>query len=99
MPCSVPRPGHRGHHDPVLATPHPGRVSLEVCPHGSQVQRTPPPPASASVIAWAPPPTHPAPVPIPPPDPHPDDHDLFVLVELDRFHDRRVHTQQPTPYP
>lgn len=53
--------------------------------------------ALPGVIPRTLPSAHPTPVPIPPP--HRGDQYLLVLVELDRFHDRWCHAQQPTPYP
>jgi hypothetical protein len=53
VPGVVPRPGHRGDHDPVLRARHPRRVGFQHRADHAEVQGPPPSPALPLVIAAA----------------------------------------------
>jgi hypothetical protein len=94
---AVTRPGHLGHHHPMLQTADPGRVGLQVGADHAEIQRAPAPPPLAPVkagaaraalaaaaldaLAW----------------PYRDHNRLGVGVELHPLDDRLLDTEQPGP--
>jgi hypothetical protein len=97
MAGAVARPGHAGHHHPVLGAADPGCLSFQVGTNHAQVQRPPAPPALAPVKARAAPATPTAAAPDPLAGPHRDHDRLGVLVELHPLDDRLLDTHQPCP--
>lgn len=84
---------------PVGWTRHPRSVGLKEHPSSSRVQAAPPTTSPAPVEPRAPAPAYPAPVhaPLERPDPH---HQISrYLIEVHRFDDRVLDTNQPGTYP
>jgi hypothetical protein len=94
---AVARPGHGGHHHPMLGAADPGRPGLQVGADHAQVQRPPAPPPLALVEAGAAPATPTAAAPDPLAGPHRHHQRLLILVEADPFDDRLLDTEQPGP--
>jgi hypothetical protein len=99
MSGAVARPGHRGHHDPVLRARHPRRVSFDERADRAQVQRPPAAPPGTLVITRAAPSAQPAPPSLSASRPHRNDHHLLLIVEFDTLDDRLLESEQPSPYP
>ena len=91
------RPGHGGHHHPVLGAADPGRPGLQVGADHAQVQRPPAPPALPLVETGAAPATPTAAAPDSLAGPHRHHQRLLILVEADPFDDRLLDTEQPGP--
>jgi hypothetical protein len=97
VPGAVARPGHGGHHHPVLGAADPGRLGLQVGADHAEVQRPPAPPPLALVEAGAAPATPTAAAPARLAGPHRHHQRLLILVEADPFDDRLLDTEQPGP--
>jgi hypothetical protein len=97
VPGPMARPGHGGHHHPVLGAADPGRLGLQVGADHAQVQRPPAPPALPLVKAGAAPATPTAAALDPLTGPHRHHQRLLILVEADPFDDRLLDTEQPGP--
>jgi hypothetical protein len=91
------RPGHGGHHHPVLGAADPGCIGLQVGADHAQVQRPPAPPALPLVEAGAAPATPTAAAPDSLAGPHRHHQRLLILLEADPFDDRLLDTEQPGP--
>ena len=91
------RPGHGGHHHPVLGAADPGRLGLHERLDHPEVQRPPAPPALALVEAGAAPATPTAAAPDSLAGPHRHHQRLLILVQADPFDDRLLDTEQPGP--
>ena len=97
VPGAVARPGHGGHHHPMLGAADPGRLGLQVSADHAEVQRPPAPPALALVEAGAAPTTPTTAALDPLARPHRHHQRLLILLKADPFDDRLLDTEQPGP--
>jgi hypothetical protein len=97
VPGAVARPGHGGHHHPMLGAADPGCLRLQVGADHTKVQRPPAPPPLALIKAGAAPAALAAAALDALAWPHRDHDRLGVVVELHPLDDRLLDTQQPGP--
>ncbi len=97
MAGAMARPGHGGHHHPMLWAADPGRVGLQVGADHAEVQRPPAPPPLPPVKARAAPAAPTAAALDALAGPYRDHNRLGVGVELHPLDDRLLDTEQPGP--
>jgi hypothetical protein len=81
----MPRPGHRGHHHPMIQAGRPWHIRFQIHPRRARIHAPPAPPPLTLVIAWRAAPTPPVPAPPGPTRPY-TSHQHFLGPSLFQIH-------------